>query len=67
MLDKFAQEKNLSNADRAQVLDWVKSLPWDGWKDDLSAESADDEDEYDSPMDYHEATGVGFIELHFNW
>ncbi|MBM3948100.1 MAG: hypothetical protein FJ312_02440 [SAR202 cluster bacterium] len=67
MLARFAGEKHLDDVDKADVLDWVEPLPWDGWDDDLPTDLADDEDEYDTPMDYHEATGVGVIELHFNW
>ncbi|MBI2867544.1 MAG: hypothetical protein HYX97_04335 [Chloroflexi bacterium] len=67
MLDDFAREKALSASVKREVLDWVRSLPWDGWRDglDLSRPLDDDDDDLDvdGPDDEH----GGLIELHFNW
>lgn len=68
MLDRFAEEHGLDDTARAEVLEWVRSLPWDGWRDDLdlTAGSDDDEDDDDPVLD-NEGEDGGLIELHFNW
>ncbi|MSQ41251.1 MAG: hypothetical protein EXR55_06330 [Dehalococcoidia bacterium] len=52
MLDEFTEHRNLDASAKAEIRAWVQSLPWDGWRDDLT-QDADEEG--------------GLIEMHFNW
>jgi hypothetical protein len=68
MLDEFAVDKALTGAEKQEVLEWVRSLPWDGWVDDLNLNIiVDDDDDYDPVVDGPDEEHGGFIELHFNW
>jgi hypothetical protein len=52
LLDRFVRSHGLSDSDKAEILTWLQSLPWDGWRDNLL------------PDDNSEESGL--IELHFN-
>ena len=69
MLDQFAAHEDLNASSKAEILEWVRSLPWDGWRDDfdLTAPSDDDEDDYNPVLDNQDEQDGGLIELHFNW
>ena len=67
MLDEFAARKQLDTSARAEIIDWLRSLPWDVWQDDLALQDPTD-DEYEDPiLDYDPEQHGGLIELHFNW
>ena len=69
MLDRFAEEHTLSEVEKALVLSWVRSLPWDGWQDDFdpSTPTNDDDEDYNPILDSQNGEDGGIIELHFNW
>ena len=67
MLDDFAETQRLDASARAEVLAWVRSLPWDGWKDGLVAADTPHDDDYDPVLDHDQEQDGGLIELHFNW
>lgn len=66
MLDAFAEGHAFSPSEKADVLEWRRSLPWDGWRDDLDISVAQDDD-HDAMMDGPDEQDGGLIELHFNW
>ncbi|MBI2872583.1 MAG: hypothetical protein HYY00_05260 [Chloroflexi bacterium] len=66
MLDEFAGDKGLDATAKAEVLAWVRSLPWEGWRDDLDISAAQDDD-HDPWVDGPNEQDGGLIELHFNW
>jgi len=69
-LDDFARRKGLDDVDKAQVLAWVRSLPWDSWNDDIglsAAPTSDSEDDYDPVLDQDPNRDGGLVELYFNW
>ena len=55
MLDEFTARNQLDAPARTEIIDWLKSLPWDDWQDDLALDNADPQQR------------GGLIELHFNW
>ena len=65
MLDDFAERNQLDAPARTEIIDWLKSLPWDDWQDDLPPDAADEDD--DPILDYNPERHGGFVELHFNW
>ena len=66
MLDEFAARKQLDTPARTEIIDWLRSLPWDDWQDDLVL--SDTDDEFDDPiLDHDPDRHGGLIELHFNW
>jgi hypothetical protein len=69
MLEEFAEARGLDQSGRTQILQWLQSLPWDGWRDDLdlSTASADEEDDSSPIPDGSGKRAGGLIELHFNW
>lgn len=67
MLDEFAERKNLAATEKAQVLDWVRSLPWDRWRQDLPPGPIDYDDDFNPVVDAESEIDGGVIELHFNW
>ena len=67
MLDEFANHRNLPDLVKADILAWLRSLPWDGWQDNLAASTDPPDDGYDPILDYDESEDGGLIELHFNW
>jgi hypothetical protein len=70
MLEEFAENKGLTDAEKQEVLEWVSSLPWDGWVDDLDLSiilDDDDDDDYDPVVDGPDDKHGGMIELYFNW
>lgn len=68
MVEEFAMDKALTGAEKQEILEWVRSLPWNGWVDDLDLGSAlDEDDDYDPVIDGPDEIHGGMIELHFNW
>jgi hypothetical protein len=70
MLDEFAERNGLDQSGRTQILQWLQSLPWDGWRDDLDLSTAaadDDEDDFSPVLDGSSDRDGGLIELHFDW
>ena len=65
MLDEFAVRKQLDAPARTEIIDWLRSLPWDDWQDDLALQ--DPTDDEDPILDYDPERHGGLIELHFNW
>jgi hypothetical protein len=67
LLENFAAQNRLDDAAKSEVLEWVRSLPWDGWIDDLDVPLGDqDDDDLDVSNAPNDEVG-GLIELHFNW
>ena len=63
MLDEFAIRKQLDTPARTEIIDWLRSLPWDDWQDDLVLHNtADDEDE-DPILDHDPERHGGLIKL----
>lgn len=68
MLDRFAEREALESDATAEVLAWVQSLPWDGWRDDLALDVPQESGDDFSPVwDVETDRDGGVIELHFNW
>lgn len=69
MLNQFSESRSLDTQSKNQVLDWVRSLPWDEWQDDFDPSSPTDEDDedYNPILDSPNGEDGGIIELHFNW
>ncbi len=67
MLDEFAVRKQLDAPARTEIIDWLRSLPWDDWQDDLVLHNTTDDEDDDSILDYDPERHGGLIELHFNW
>jgi len=67
MLEDFATRRNLPDLVKADILAWLRSLPWDGWQDDFAASQGASDDDRDPVLDYDEDEDGGLIELHFNW
>ena len=67
MLDEFAGRKQLDAPARTEIIDWLRSLPWDVWQDDLSLDDTTDDEDEDPILDYDPERHGGFINLHFNW
>lgn len=68
MLDRFVEREALDSDATAEVLAWIQSLPWDGWRDDLALDGLQDSDDDFSPvLDVEPDRDGGVIELHFNW
>ena len=67
MLDEFAEKQTLDASAKAEILAWVRSLPWDGWKDGLSPGDTTHDDDYNPVLDHNQEQDGGLIELHFNW
>ena len=67
MLDEFAGRKQLDTPAQTEILDWLRSLPWDDWQDDLVLHNTTDEDDDDPILDHDPERHGGLIELHFNW
>ncbi len=67
MLDDFAERQKLDASAKAEILAWVKSLPWDGWEDNLSPQDTTDDSDYNPVLDHDQERDGGLIELHFNW
>ncbi|MBI4328994.1 MAG: hypothetical protein HY685_03910, partial [Chloroflexi bacterium] len=66
LLEDFANRRNLPDLVKADILAWLRSLPWDAWDDDLDISVAQDDD-HDAMMDGPNEQDGGLIELHFNW
>ena len=67
MLDEFAEQQTLDTSAKAEILAWVKSLPWDAWQDHIAPGDPTDDDDYDPVLDDDQEQDGGLIELHFNW
>ena len=69
MLDQFVTDKSLDSAAKGEILQWLRSLPWDGWHDDLDISVVPScvEDDYNPVLDRQDGHDGGLIELHFNW
>ena len=69
MLNEFAIEKQLGASDMAEILEWIRSLPWDGWQHDFDQSTLLDQTEDDdyTTFDNWDSRDGGLIELHFNW
>ena len=67
MLDEFVQRRRLDSSAKAEILTWLRSLPWDSWRDDLAPSPGPDDEYYNPVLDYKEETDGGLIEIHFNW
>ncbi len=66
MLDRFAEREALDAT--GEVLAWVQSLPWDGWRDNLALGASQESHDHLSPvLDVESDRDGGIIELHFNW
>ncbi len=65
-LDAFAADKRLGATAKAEVLTWVRSLPWEDWRADFDPYALQDDD-HDPVMDGPDETDGGIIELHFWW
>ena len=66
LLDQFAAAHSLADTDREEALAWVRSLPWEGWRDDLRIGKRRRSSDRHPIMDHHWTDG-GLIELYFNW
>lgn len=66
MLDDFASKQSLTDEQKTEIREWIHSLPWDGWVDDLDIAEPQDDD-HDPVMDGPEESDGGLIELYFNW
>jgi hypothetical protein len=64
LLDDFIQHKNLGATAEAEILLWVRSLPWTDWEEQLDRSLPPAEEL--EPGEPTPGQG-GFIELHFNW
>ena len=67
MLDAFVASRGLDASAKGEILAWVQSLPWDGWRDDLDPGAASVAEGYDPILDYEQDQDGGLIEVHFNW
>ena len=67
MLDDFAETQRLDASTKAEILAWVRSLPWDGWQDNLAPRNITHADDYNPVIDSERDEEAGLIELHFNW
>ena len=67
MPDQFAEKQTLDPSARAEILAWVRSLPWDGWEHGLAPGNATHDDDYNPVLDRDQGQDGGLIELHFNW
>ena len=67
MLDEFTAREQLDTTARTEIIDWLRSLPWDDWQDDLPLSAATDDEDEDPILDYDPDRHGGLIELHFNW
>ena len=65
MLNEFAKREQLDAPARTEIIDWLRSLPWDDWQDDLAL--PDPTDDEDPILDHDPERHGGLIELHFNW
>lgn len=66
MLDDFAEKQRLDASAKAEILAWIRLLPWDDWQDGLAPGNAA-HDDYDPVLDRDPEQDGGLIELHFNW
>ncbi len=66
MLDDFAETQRLDASAKAEILAWVRSLPWDDWQDGL-APSNTGPDDHHPVLDRDPEQHGGLVELHFNW
>ncbi|MBI2165466.1 MAG: hypothetical protein HYU29_03560 [Chloroflexi bacterium] len=67
MLDDFASRRSLPAPQKAEVLAWVRSLPWEDWRDNVDPLLSVDDDDHDPILDHDPDIDGGLIELHFNW
>ncbi len=67
MLDDFAEKQRLDASAKADILAWVRSLPWDGWQDNVVFDDTTEDDDYNPVLDHDQGSRGGLIELHFNW
>ena len=68
MLEEFALEQKLADDVKEGIFQWLRSLPWIGWVDDLDIHKPiEDEDDYFPTIDGPDEEHGGFIELHINW
>ncbi|MBI4298929.1 MAG: hypothetical protein HY666_04125 [Chloroflexi bacterium] len=67
MLEDFTQEKGLDSPAKTEILEWIRSLPWDGWQDDFALGAGQEDEDRDLFLDYDDNLDGGLIELHFNW
>ncbi|GEM_PF-1653285 len=68
MLEDFANRRNLPDLVKSDILAWLRSLPWDGWRNDLDTRTLlpPHDTDYNPVLDREDEDG-GLIELHFNW
>ena len=67
-LDRFAVARALDAQGRDEVLAWVRSLPWQGWREQLAPDDGRDAaPDYTPVLDNGAGRDGGIIELHFNW
>ena len=65
---RFVAARGIDAEGRAEILSWVRSLPWQGWREQLAADDArDTEADYTPVLDNEDGRDGGIIELHFNW
>lgn len=67
LLDVFAESRKLDASAKNEILEWVKSLPWDGWEDSLAQSNTTDDNDHSPFLGYDQEQDGGLIELHFNW
>ena len=67
MLDDFAERQSLDSTTKSEILEWVRALPWIGWKDNLAPGELTDDEDNDPVPDSDQGQQGGLIELHFNW
>ena len=67
LLDEFTERNQLDAPARTEIIDWLRSLPWDDWQDDLALHNTTDDEDEDPILDYDPEKQGGLIELHFNW
>ena len=62
MLDDFAETQRLDASAKAEILAWVRSLPWDGWQDNLVPADTTHADGYNPVLDHDPEQEEGIIE-----
>lgn len=68
MLDDFVRSRRLDDTAEAEILEWLRSLPWDGWRDELDQGTGPGhQEDYNPVLDRDPEQDGGLIELHFNW
>ena len=62
MLDEFAEQHALDAVAKAEIVEWVRSLPWIGWNDDLPPGNTTHDDDYSPILDRDpEQDGAGSL------